>query len=222
MRAEKNKGLVRSKIIRLGPICIKRYGAHKRVPDIPAITRLRREIVGANLLNSQHVIVARPLVWSESGIWIIRRWHPGVHPDKHHRPTESGIYALAHWLKEHRAIGCSVPFRTNVNVAIRIRFIMMGIQNLDDPLIKAILERKDLLHADLIPENILLGNKKPIILDSEAVSVGHLAWDAAQVLTFILRVDKDDQIASEFLDEIGFEGVDRELVWTLVNLFKES
>ncbi|MCL0065971.1 phosphotransferase [Dehalococcoidia bacterium] len=173
-------------------------------------------------MNSEHVTVAQPLVWSESGVWIIRRWYPGVHPDKHHRPTESDIYGLAHWLKEHRSIGCSVPFRSNVNKAICIRFLMMGMQNLDDSLIRAILEGKDLLHADLIPENILLGNKKPVILDSESVSVGHLVWDAAQVLTFILRVDEDDQIASEFLDEIGFAGVDKNLVWTLVNLFKKS
>lgn len=174
MKIGRNRGLVGSKVIRLGPVCIKHYGTHKRAPSIPAITRLRREIVGANLLNSEHVTVAQPLVWSESGVWIIRRWYPGVHPDKHHRPTESDIYGLAHWLKEHRSIGCSVPFRSNVNKAICIRFLMMGMQNLDASLIRAILEGKDLLHADLISENILLGNKKPVILDSESVSVGHL------------------------------------------------
>ena len=93
---------------------------------------------------------------------------------------------------------------------------------LNDPLVVDVLEGNDLLHADLIPENILLGNEKPIVLDSESVSIGHLAWDAAMVLTHILRVVEGDPIASEFLDKIGFKGVDRKLVWNLVNLFKNS
>ena len=222
MRLGKNKGLVGSKIIRLGPICIKRYGVHKRVPDIPAVTRLRREIVGANLLSSQHVVVVRPWVWSEWGVLIIRRWYLGVHPNKRQRPTRSEVHALANWLSERRDLGGSVPFRINANLAIRARFSMLGINNPNDSLAVAVLKGNDLLHADLIPENILLGNKKPIILDSESVSVGHLAWDAAQLLTYILRVDEGDVIASEFLEKIGFKGADRELVWTLVNLFKKS
>ena len=89
MRLWKNKELVGSKIIRLGPICIKHYMVHKRLPDIPAVTRLRREVIGANLLSSRHVTIARPWVWSERGAWVIRRWYPGVHPDKQHRPTKS-------------------------------------------------------------------------------------------------------------------------------------
>jgi len=217
-----NKGLVGSKIIRLGPICIKRYGVHKRVPNISAVTRLRREIAGANLLSSQHIVVARPWVWSEWGAWLIRCWYSGVHPDSQHQPTKSDAYAFASWLLEHRGLGGSVPFRTNVNIAIRARLSMLGIQKQNDPLAVAVLEGNDLLHADLIPENVLLGNKKPIILDSESVSVGNLVWDAAMVLSHILRVNEGDLIASEFLDKIGFKEVDRKLIWNLVNLFKGS
>jgi len=222
MKLGKNRGLVESKIIRLGSICIKRYGAHKRLPDIPAVTRLRREIAGANLLRSQHLIVAQPWVWSEQGVWTIRRWYPGVHPDKYHRPTGSDIYAFANWLSEHRGLGSSVPFRTNVNLAIRVRFSMLGIQNWNDSLIIAILEGNDLLHADLISENILLGNKKPVVLDPESVSVGHLAWDAAQVLVHILRVSEGDPLSSEFLDKVGFSRVEKELVWSLAKLFMST
>ena len=222
MRLWKNRELVGNKIIRLGPLCIKRYGVHKQLPNIPAVARLRREIVGASLLSSQHVVVTRPWVWSKWGVLSIRPWYLGKHPDKHHRPTMSEIHAFANWLSEHRGLGGSVPFRTDANLAIRVRFSMLEIQNQNDLLAVAVLGGNDLLHADLIPENILLGNKKPIVLDPESVSVGHLAWDAAMVLTNILRDNEGDQIASEFLDRVGLKGADRELVWNLVNLFKNQ
>jgi len=99
---------------------------------------------------------------------------------------------------------------------------MIGVQPPNAPLVIAVLQGNDLLHADLIPENILIGNKKPIVLDTESVSVGHLAWDVAQILTYIFQTDKADPIAFEFLDKIGLNEADRELVWALVNLFKKS
>jgi len=99
---------------------------------------------------------------------------------------------------------------------------MLGIQNWNDSLIIAILEGNDLLHADLISENILLGNKKPVVLDPESVSVGHLAWDAAQVLVHILRVSEGDPLSSEFLDKVGFSRVEKELVWSLAKLFMST
>jgi len=100
-----------------------------------------------------------------------------------------------------------------------VHFSILGIQRQDNPLLKAVLKGNDLLHGDLVPENILLGKDRPVVLDPESVCVGHLAWDAAQALAHILQVDESDPIAHEFLDRVGLSGGGRELTWSLIKLF---
>lgn len=219
MRFKENTQAIGSKVIRLGPICIKRYKPHKRLPSISADERLRREIIGAKLLTSQKVIVARPWIWSERGLWAIRRWYSGIHPYINYKANDSDICALADWLLEHRDKGSSLPFRTNANLTILTHFSLIGIQNMKDPLVMTVIEGKDLLHADLVPENILLGNNKPIILDPESVSVGNLAWDVAQILSHTFRLKEDNPVASKFIYKVGLNEAEKELVWNLVRLF---
>lgn len=219
MRSKEKTQTTGSKVIRLGPICIKRYGPHKRLPSITPGERLRREIIGSKLLASQKVVVAKPWIWSEQGLWAIRRWYPGIHPYMNYRVNDTDICALADWLSEHRGKGASLPFRTDINLAILTHFLLNGIQDLNHPLVITVIEGKDLLHADLVPENILFGNNEPIILDPESVSVGNLAWDAAQIISHIFQLKEGDPFALKFLYRVGLNEAEKELVWSIVRVF---
>lgn len=211
-----------SRIIRIGPTCIKYYRPHKRLPDIPAIDRLEREIIGGKLLHSKQIIVARPWIWNKKRLCTIRRWYRGIHPSIDHQIRERDIFAFAKWLSEHRGKGKLLPFKTHRNLAILTHLSMLGIRTIDDPVIKTILEGKDLLHADLVPENILLGNSNPVVLDPESISVGHLAWDIAQLIFFIISFGENDFRAENFLKVIDLDRSERELVWHVVSFFAKN
>lgn len=211
-----------SKIIHFGPICIKHYQPHKRLPNTSALDRLNREIIGGKLLHSNHIIVARPWIWSRRGLLAIRRWYRGTHPSLDYQLRECDMFAFANWLSEHRGKGTLFPFKDNRNLAILTHLAMRGIQTIDDPLIKTILKGNDLLHADLIPENILFGNSKPVVLDPESISVGHLAWDVAQLIFFVFSFNGNDYGAQKFLKAIDLNQSERELVWNVVRLFAKT
>lgn len=208
-----------SEVTRLGPLCVKRYRPHKRLPHLPPSLRLRHEVVGAGLLSSRHVRVARPLFWSERGAWAVRRWYEGAHPSSEGDVRASELEAVLNWLREHRGRGRSFPLRAHAGVAVLSHLSMRGVRSSDDPLAAAVLGGEDLLHGDLVAENVLLGAGKPVILDTESVCVGSIAWDAAQVVAFILRARASDPVASTFLDDIGLDETEKGLARTLVELF---
>lgn len=165
---------------------LKQYAPHRHAPDTPVSMRVVREIAGARLLRSARLLVAKP-IWSSPrrGI-VVRRWYAGTHPRPPEGMTDTEVDAIGAWIGEHRGQAEDLALPGGNQTAIEITLRRLARAGHDMTLVRRWVAARDLVHGDLRPGNIVRARDGLVIIDTESVSAGHVAWDVAHVIGLVL------------------------------------